>query len=182
MHDIPETIEINGRTFTIELEPDDAIGPPWKEYDGCGIVSDWRHHNYMGFIPTDPGERVLWRDSHGRDALVYDWAGTIAKAKADGWGLCDDEQRKLADKLGREPTAGEIRERAVQHDFDRMRAYCAGDWYYVVLTVTEPISGAFECLGGIESDCEDYITEIAAELANEIPEPEFCKTCGQIIH
>ena len=182
MYGIPETIEINGRTFTVELDPDDAIGSPWQEYDGCGIVSDWRHQDDTGHIPTSPGERVLWRASRGKDALVYDWASTIAKAKAEGWGLCDDERRKLADELGREPTAGEIRERAVQRDFDRMRAYCAGDWYYIVLTVTDPISGLYECIGGIESDCDDYVNELAKELAEQIPEPEFCKTCGQVIH
>lgn len=180
MYGIPETIEVNGRKFTIDLAPDDAMLPPWKEYDGCGIVSDWRIPDYSGRIHKAPGERILWRDR--RDALVYDWQGTIVKAKAEGWGLCDDELQKLADELGREPTRGQIIEHAVQRDYDRLRAYCAGDWCYVTLTVTDPISGDYECLGGIESDCEDYITELASELANEIPVPVFCNTCGQVIH
>ena len=177
---LEETITVNGREFNVELTHDDCMGPPWKEHDGHGDVSEWRQQDYAGNIPTSPGERVLWRDSRGWDALVYDWQGAIAKAKADGWGLCDDELRKLADKLGREPTAGEIRERAVQRDFDYLRRYCAGDWWFSVITVTDPISGFYECIGGVESDCDDYVNELAKELAEQIPEPEFCECCGQV--
>lgn len=178
---IDETIVIGDRTFSVELVPDDTFREPWKEHDGCGIVSDWRQANYTGYVPTEPGERILWQDGRyfgQQSALVYDWAGTIAKAKRDGWGVSDGVHAAMIRELGREPTAKEITAHAVLQDFDRLRAYCSGEWCYVGVVVTDDASGEAASLWGVESDCDAYINDIARDLCDEIPEPEVCPTCG----
>jgi hypothetical protein len=71
-------------------------------------------------------------------------------------------------RLGREPT---LEEAAVEADYERLRAWCDSEWYYVWMEVTASVQGvefASASLGGLESDAgEDHLNEIAEEVAEE---------------
>src|SRR5205085_1713235 len=94
----------------------------------------------------------------------FDWKGTIAKAKAEGWGLSDEEKAKMEARLGRPPTTKEITEATVEQNFEWMRRWCVGDWEYVGVIVTRLPDGEHDSvepdyshsLWGIDSDSEEY--------------------------
>lgn len=161
------TIEVNGLKFRVAIEPDGDMGPPWKEHEGHGPVSDWTSRDKR------PGERVLNRD--GRMYRYYDWAEAVRIAKRDEWGIGDAARTELARKLGREPTQREVTAAAVDADFDRLRAWCNDEWYWcgVVVTLLD-VNGRptdrEESLWGIESDSPDCHAEVAHELAESIAE------------
>lgn len=162
-----DNITLKGLTFRVELVGDvGGIGAPWDEHDGHGPVRFARNDD-----PKRAGERVL---HHDRSALyLYDWAGAMRLAKKDGWGLAPDALAAFAKRLGRDPTAGEIRAEAVQRDFDYCRRYASGDWCWVgvevtLLDVDGETTHERESLWGIESDSYTYHDEVARELAEEI--------------
>lgn len=163
--------DYEGHRFRMRVEPDDSLGPPWKENDGHGIISDWTHRDKA------PSERILVSDRGSH--RYYNIAETMKLAEADGWGLSPQAETELAARLGHPPTKGEIRAAAVEADYDRMREWCEGGWYWVFVSVTlmktdeDAPGGYFEtkhyaALGGIESDSGDYLNEVARELAGEI--------------
>lgn len=166
-----DVFEHNGRQFLVNIIHDEGMGEPWKEHDGHGLISDWTRRG------KQPGERVLYEDRGAY--LFYDVQETIALATKDNWGLGDKETAELARKLGRTPTAREITAEAVERDFQRMREWCAGIWRWVGVKVTllkadaDAPDGYFKtkhsaAIWGIESDCEDYLTETAYELAEQL--------------
>lgn len=162
-----DTIEHKRLTFKVEIIPDDhGLGAPWKEHDGHGIISEWTRQGKA------PGERLLFKDRHGAK-LYYDIQATTRVAWRDGWGLGEKELAELAARLGREPKRGDIIAEAVNRDYERMRQWCEGDWYWCGVVVTlldtdgQPTSEA-ESLWGIESDCREYHREVALELAAEV--------------
>lgn len=160
-----DTFERGGRTFKVELPQDDFGRAPWEDDDGAGIVTEWTRRDKA------PGERLLHEDRGSR--RFYNWQETTAKAKRDGWGLCDDEKAALALRFGREPTRKQIIAEAVERDFDRMRSWCNDQWCYVGVVVTAlddegDETDETESLWGIESDSRDYIAEVAHEHADEI--------------
>lgn len=132
--------------FRIRFEPDEDHEPPWEDGDGQGIVSQWTTRNKL------PGERVLHTDRSAK--RYFDWKGTVAKAKLEGWGLCDEEKAKLGVKLGRAPTAKEITEAAVEANFEWMRRWCNDDWHYVGIVI-ERLSnvGAEDDEGTVVDSC-----------------------------
>ena len=149
-----ERFTYEGFDFIMELKPDNLSGLPWKNGDGCGIVSEWR--------PKDskrPGERILHQD--GRSCLFYDWQATMLKARKEGWGV---------EKPPPGLTKRAIAALAVEQDFERMRRWCNGEWWYVgvVVMLDEYDSTEQRSLWGIESDCEDYIKEVRNDLAAEL--------------
>jgi hypothetical protein len=162
MHD---TIIVDGLTFRVTLEHDDSHGEPWKEEDGHGPVSDWTTRS------KNAGERVLAKD--GSHYHYYDYAGAMELAKKDGWGLSEEATAKLAERLGRAPTPGEIRAAAVDADFERMRAWCNDEWSYVGVCVQlldmdgAPVDGYGDSCWGVESD-GDYWKEVAQECAQNV--------------
>lgn len=163
-----DTFERNGRTFRFRAKYDQDIGPPWKEHDGHGVVSKHRHHSFgIGTKPPKrPGERILyWERGTYR---TYDVQATMEIAKRDGWGLGDEDKAKLAEKLGREPTKGEIVAEAVEQDFRYLQGWCTDEWCWIGIIVEEVNSGEERSLWGIESDAYDYHREVANELADEI--------------
>jgi hypothetical protein len=148
------TATVKGFTITARLEHDPDAGKPWKNCDAYGPVSDWTSRD------KKPGERVLCSDRNSR--RYYDWAEAIAIAKRDGWD---------APPYG-EGTAGQRAERAVQADFERLRAWCNDEWYYVAVVLSVSRNGIMldryaASLCGIESDSGEYLTEVANELADE---------------
>src|ERR1019366_6268021 len=109
-YDDGEVVEKDGLRFRIDIKPDEDTGAPWDEGDGNGIVSEWTNR------AKKPGELILSSACRG-SKHYYDWAGTIVKARNEGWGLSDVERMKLSTGLGRDPTPGEITVLAVQRDF-----------------------------------------------------------------
>lgn len=163
-----KTLELNGLSFRVEHKHDESTDAPWDMADGHGPVSDWR------LLDTKrAGERVLCKD-RGQRARFYDYEEAMKIAKRDGWGLSDEEKAKLASKLGREPTKGEIAARAVEKDFEFLRAWCNDEWHYIGVVVTlldidgDPIEEQSASLWGIESNAGAYLDEVAKELAEEI--------------
>lgn len=162
-----DTFERHGRTFRVELPQDDDNDAPWDREDGHGPVSDWaRVDSCTGRPVKEPGDRVLIR--YRGDFRTYDMAGAMKLAKRDGWGLSPENVAKLRARLGREPTAGDIRAEAVEQDYERLRGWCADEWTYIGVLVTDVATGDSESLWGIESDCDYYIVEVAHEMADQI--------------
>ena len=142
-----------GLRFRVHVEADDDRDPPWETEDGHGPVRD------SHAADKRPGERVLFKDRHTH--WFYDWQAATKMARKDGWNV------KPYDAPNRI-------ERAVQADFDRLRRWLNNDWCYVGVCVEvidendAPLTEKYEhALWGIESDCDDYIAEVARELADQ---------------
>ena len=88
-----ETITVQGRDFAVMAERDDAMGEPWVEHDGHGIVSGWTSRDKRA------GERVL--SQYRGSFRYYDVAATMRKARAEGWGSnLTGSVRERAAKVG----------------------------------------------------------------------------------
>lgn len=140
-------------------------------------MSDWTRRAKL------PGEWVLVSD--GSSKHLYDFAGTLARAKRDAWGLDPAKLATLQAKLGRRATSREIAAEAVRLDFERLRRWCQDEWRYVGLELRELPRSRFQVsadrvadlnnpgalgfpiaasLYGVESDAGPYLAELAAEL------------------
>lgn len=146
-----KNITINGREYTVRAEYDEDMGAPWEEHDGHGIVSEWTSRDKRA------GELILHSDRGSK--RFYDFAATMKKAKEEGWGLA------LVKSAGLTP--GQILEKAVMQDYEYLRAWCNGEWQWQYVIVTAP-DGERESLGGISSGEDDYLQEVAQELAEEL--------------
>lgn len=158
-----DTFTHNGRTFHVSIVGDDDHGAPWIENDGHSPVSAFMSR------AKKPGERVLHFNRGFK--RFYDFAEATRIAKRDGWGLGDEAREALTLKLGRAPTKGEIIAQVVENDFEHLRRWCADDWHYVGVCVRHESQDDAEkyryAVWGIESDCEEYITQTAYEMAEE---------------
>jgi hypothetical protein len=153
------TIELNGLKFSVEIVYDEDAEAPWSREDGHGPVSDWTQRDKM------PGERTLARRLYtSLQYRYYDFAEAVKIAKRDGWGVKDETGL----------TANQIATRAVELDYQRLKAWCEDEWHYVGVVVrlldTEGNTVWHEhaSLWGIESDDEKYHDQVARELAEEI--------------
>ena len=189
-----DTIEINGRTFNVDIVTDDSHGAPWQEEAGHGPVTDWTRS------AKRPGEVAIASDRGFH--RYYDFQEACQIARRDGWGwlpgrLVVDrfahsgahkwrarvERRPDLVAYGRDQNVAIATLYAMHRatmspkayaagaalcDMDRMRGWCDGTWCYVGVVVTREDTGASESLWGIESDAEDYLEEVARDLAHEI--------------
>lgn len=160
-----DTIQLNGRTYRIDVEADSDTGAPWEESDGHGIVSDWVTRD------KHAGEWLLNSDRHSK--RFYDFAATMKKAKAEGWGLGADRLATLTAKLGRTPTKGEILAESVRLDYEYLQGWCNDQWHWCGVVVTDitdnpsaPIDYTF-ALWGIGSEDDEFIEETAQDLAEQ---------------
>lgn len=153
-----DTVELNGRSYKVTFEPDCDMLPPWKEWDGCGIISEWERRD------KSAGERILYEERGSK--LFYDWQATMQKAKHEGWGLSSEKLAALERKLGRAPTKGEIIAQSVELDFQNMRDYCTGEWGYYVICV-EDEDGETNYLGGVTNSGDD-LSETAYQMIDEM--------------
>lgn len=153
-----DTFEHEGRKFRVRLERDEFCSEPWKECDGHGVVSDWTTREKA------PGERILHSDRQHK--LYYDVRESMKRARAEGW---DTEPYGQG-------TAGERAARAVEADFQFLRAWCNDEWEYcfvdvVMLDSDGNETGFRQSLGGVES-WKDYHVEAAHDLAAELIEEQ----------
>ena len=164
MPNIIETIERDGYMFRVEHEYDHDAGCPWEREDGHGSV---RHAkaNYTGHPDKRPGELVL-DGEFLRGGYVYDFADACEQARRDNWGSYGWQG------AGEGMTRRQFAAEQARNDYERLRAWCKDEWYYVGVIVTLlDIEGnatdAQQSLWGIESDSEGYLGEVATQLAND---------------
>ena len=147
----------NGKSFRCSIIPDDTYGAPWEKTDCYGVVTEWERRDKR------PCERILCKD--GPYSRFYDVAESIKKALRDGWGVGDSSNENM--------TKRQIAAHAVDADFKRLRGWCTGEWGYVYLEIFpltedgDELKSKAQCIGGVESDDEDYILELAKELAKD---------------
>lgn len=144
-----ETIIVQGRDFAVMAERDDAMGEPWVEHDGHGIVSGWTSRDKRA------GERVL--SQYRGSFRYYDVAATMRKARAERWGS---------------NLTGSARERAakaVEADFGHCQRWLNGDWYWAVIIIAPliaddtPDPDNYDVLGGVESFAWEEVARSMAE-------------------
>jgi len=155
-----DTIELNGRTYTVRIESYNDMGAPWEENDGHGIVSEWTTRSKRA------GELVLHADRSRR--RYYDLSATLKTARADGWGLNDDARAALAARIGREPTKREVVAEAVRLDYEHLRGWCDDEWQWVGVIVLDDTTGEQSSVWGFESTDTCGLEECAEELAQEL--------------
>lgn len=148
----------DGFTVRATIHNDDSGIIPWEEYDGHGIVSEWTTR------AKRPGERVLVADRHSR--RYYDIQESMTIARRDGW--------SDGNPVDGEP-AGARAAKAVEADFQRLRAWCNNEWCYVGIVLS--IYRGDVCLDDhaaslwcIESDAGEYLVSVANELLDEAVE------------
>lgn len=151
----------DGVTFTVQIVPDDTQETPWDREDGHGPVSEWRNHGYNGYASKEPGERPLCRDRNA--TRFYNMAEAVRIARRDGWSTAPFDTVE---------TPGQRAARAAEADYQRLRAWCDDEWYYVGVMVMATDDNGEEIgsasLWGIESDASEYLAEVANELVSEI--------------
>jgi len=129
-----DTNEYTHLAHTIRFDwfPDDTSDAPWEREDGHGPVTDWERRS------KGAGERIL--DSDHGSKRFYDFSEAVKIARRDGWGLSEEDTAKLATRLGRTPTPGDIVAEAVEKDFKWLKDWCDDKWQYVgyVVTITGP--------------------------------------------
>lgn len=147
--------EHKGLKFRYEAFPDDCYGPPWKEEDGHGPVSDWERRKKL------PYEWIL-REDRG-SYLYYDSKEALETALKEGWGPKDPAL-----------TPRQNAAKAVRADFEYLRGWCNDDWRYVgvrviLLDVDGEDTEEYSTLGGVHSDyVEDYLKELAEEVQERV--------------
>lgn len=152
------------KQFRAFIKYDDDAGAPWEREDGHVDVTEWVSRDKR------PSE-VIINDDRGSHRFVC-MRDAMAKATREGWGLSDEPMQTLSEKLNRKPTKREVTAEAVRLDVERMRAWCNDEWYYVGVCVClldsegSPTGNKYAAAcWGIESDSDDYLLEIARDMA-----------------
>ena len=169
--------EFKGRQFRAFVHVDTGMGCPWEEHDGHGPVREGSR-GYDG-PEKRAGEWVLHDGGRNGYLWLYDYAEACNIARKD-WGLNTENMTQLSRKLGRQPKKREIAAEAARLDFEHLRAWCNGDWFWCGASVQmldgggDPIGDKYaHALWGIESNDGDYLREVAEELASQIPSPRW---------
>jgi len=152
---------VNSKTYQIDFVYDSDMGAPWEEHDGHGPVTDWTTRD------KHPGELILNKDRNS--ARFYDFAEACKIALAEGW------DSKPYNTDGKQ-TPRQQAAKAALADFDRLRAWCADEWHWCGVVVTErrtdsdgyTYDGPSESLWGIESDAGDYFETVINELIEQL--------------
>lgn len=151
-----DTFTQGGKQFRVTFPYDERTSEPWREFDCHGPVTDWTRRDKA------PGELVLTSDRGSRRYYDFQEACKIARTV---WGFTSREEAA----------------QAARRDYERLRDWCANHWHFVIVSVElldddgDMIDR--ETLGGVESDCGDYLETLAHELAGELlenhKEPEY---------
>lgn len=185
-----EEFEHKGRKFIARFYHDSDMGAPWKEHDGHGDVSEYKHR-----VSKRPGERPIGDSDYGRQRF-YDWQGAIAKAKKEGWGflpgklqtrqidattweakcpgfvaLGDDINSAIAAVYAAHKasmTPGQYAAGAVQKDFDHLEGWLRDSWHWCGISVSPMVPAHERLEAAIESTIEALngpdLTETARRL------------------
>jgi len=148
------------RKFRIEHYYDSDMGPPWKECDGHGVVTEWEKRDKR------PGELILSDDGRGGKRF-YDFQESIRLARRENWNntimLPTPEER------------GKAIEDAVRADYEYLRAWCNDEWHYMGIVVFPLTTDGDELrskeasLWAIESSSDpSYIREATESLLQEV--------------
>lgn len=162
-----QIIQFNGLRFRVIVESDDTAGAPWEDSDCHGVISDWTSRDKW------PSERVLSSDRGSK--RFYNVQATQIIAIRDGWGFGASVEGE---------TVRQRAARAVEADFQRLRAWCANDWEYVAVGVqlvdeegneiSHPHAATSGYICGIESDQlgdlspAGYVNQLCEEVADDI--------------
>lgn len=91
----------------------------------------------------------------------YDFQEAVKIARLEGWDTAPYGQG----------TKGERAARAAMADYARLRRWCDDEWRYVgvgVIDITDDAETDYShSLWGVESDDEEFIAEVARELAKD---------------
>lgn len=153
----------DGSTVEARMEYDENSFLPWEMGDCNGVVSDWRDVD-----SKRPGERILCgrgRGGNSERVRFYDVPATMEKQKTV-WGEAtprDGETQRQANA------------RAIEEDFQYLRAFCEDRWSYCGVILKHTKSDGYEkdgiaSLWGVEygDRCDDnYPTTVANELLDE---------------
>lgn len=157
-----ETREHGTMRFRIEWVHDSDHDAPWVEDDGHGAVSDWTTR------AKRPGEMILCTDRRMR--RLYDFAGAVKTARADGWNTAPYEW----------PSKGSQAHAAALADFEYLRRWCNDDWWHCGIVVTlldsdgdddsvdASLWGIEDGLPGSREWHEEVITDLIAECMDQI--------------
>ncbi len=147
-----DEFEYKGHRFKVEFPQDGVYEAPWERSDYHGPVRRVSRRE-----EKRPEERILGGDRHDGYHL-YDFAAAVKLAKTK-WGV--------AAKDGK--TQGQRAVEVVEQDFEYLRRWCNDQWQYVGVVVTLlDVPDYSDSLWGIESDQNEYLTETAYELADQI--------------
>lgn len=156
-----QTIEHLGQTVRIDYFYDDCADYPWQRADGHGPVRRSRYSHSEGHSDKRPGEVPLNRTDRNQWQFYYDWQAAMKAAKKEHWNTAPyDAPNKAL--------------RAVQSDFDFLRAYLAQEWGYVGIVCTllddeGGDTGESDSCWGFET-FKDYHLEAGQEMARELCE------------
>lgn len=137
--------------FEITYVFDEDSNAPWENSDCHGPVrkSGTRHSQYQS-SDKKPGERPLNNPDRNEYQFYYDWQSATQSARADGWNA--------------EPYDAPNRvQRAVQADFEYLRAWVQNEWLYVGIVITDPEGKEVDSLWGVEI-WKDYHKTQASEM------------------
>lgn len=153
-----DTFELDGFNFRVKFEHDSDMRYPWDECDGHGVVRRSNSRHAEGYSDKKPSERPLNQAGRNEYQFYYDWAASLKKAKHEKW-----------DAAPYGKPDGYLR--AVEQDFEYLRAYIAGDWEYVGVIV-EMLDDDGETIReksiwGVET-WRDYHCEMAQDIAREL--------------
>jgi len=161
-----DTVENHGKTYRVQWVYDHDQGPPWEEYDGHGIVTDWTSR------AKKPGEMVLSEDRGSK--RFYDFQASIERAKAEGWNTSPYDW----------PTKGAQAHAAVMADYEYLRRWCNDQWHYCGIIVTLLDDDGEETdisssLWGVEDDgygSDGYHSTVIRDLIGECDHEENAGT------
>jgi len=152
------TAEVAGKTFTVKVvvEQDDCSLSPWDMSDCHGVVDGWCH-------TKAPNQRILMKDRRG--VFLYNMQESMAVALRDGWG-----HRDATPEMSKRQVAA----LAVEADFQYLKGYVDGEWWYtnVIVTLLDDDGGETDVstsLGGVESEphqLEEQIKLLIDELVS----------------
>lgn len=189
-----DTFTFKRKTFNVSIEIDDYSGAPWQEEDGHGPVTDWTRnakrpgevviasdrgfHRYYDFQEACqiarrdgwgwlPGKLIVDRYAHSGSrkwrARVERYPDLVAYGRDQNVTIAALYAMHRA-TMSPKAYAAE----AARRDMARMRGWCDGTWCYVGVVVTREDTGESESVWGIEYDAEDYLEEVARDLAEQL--------------
>lgn len=147
-----DTESIHG--LTVRYVYDENAEMPWEMSDGHGPVRYSAKPHTEQQSNKHPGERPLNQPTRNERQYYYNWAEACKLARVDGW-HCEpyDAPNRI--------------QRAVQADFDYLRAYLRGDWQYIGVIITDKDGKHIDSMWGIES-FNDHHKEHAREMIADI--------------